>query len=96
MSGRVILISNGHAAVYVWHGKQLHGPMEFRADNDGYAALADHLAQDSGMVTEVLVDVIEEEFRSERMPHVVGRDQVGLLKRRAEQGWHDRTRFSSD
>ncbi len=87
MSGRVILISNGHAAVYVWQGKHLHGPMEFMADNDGYAALAEHLAQDSGMVTGVLVDVIEEEFRSERVPHVVGRDQVGLLKRRAEQAF---------
>ena len=87
MSGRVILISNGHAAVYVWHGKHLHGPMEFIADNDGYAALAAHLAQDSGMVTDVLIDVIEEEFRSERVPHVVGRNQVGLLKRRAEQAY---------
>ena len=87
MSARVILISSGHAAVYVWQGKHLHGPMEFAADNDGYTALADHLAQDAGMVTDLLIDVIEEEFRTERVPHVVGRDQAGLLKRRAEQAF---------
>lgn len=87
MSRRVILISNSHAAVYVWQGKHLHGPMEFAVGEVGYAALAEYLAQDAGMVTDLLADVIEEEFRSERVPHVVGRDQVGLLKRRAEQAF---------
>jgi len=87
MSARVILISSSHAAVYVWQGKQLHGPMEFAADDAGYAALKEHLAQDAGMVTNLLVDVIEEEFRTERVPHVAGSDQVGLLKRRLDQAF---------
>ena len=87
MSARVVLISSSHAAVYVWQGKHLHGPMEFAAGDTGYAALAECLAQDPGMVTNLLVDVIEEEFRTERVPHVVGRDQVGLLKRRVEQAF---------
>ena len=87
MSARIILVSSNHAAVYVWQGKRLHGPLEFAADDDGYAALAGVLEQDPGMVTDVLVDVIEEEFRTERVPHVTGRDQVGLLKRRAEQAF---------
>lgn len=87
MSRRVILVSSNHAAVYVWQGKHLHGPMEFAAGEAGYAALAEYLAQDAGMVTDLLADVIEEEFRSERVPHVVGRDQAGLLKRRAEQAF---------
>ena len=87
MSARVILISSSHAAVYVWQGKHLHGPMEFAANDAGYAALAEHLAQDAGRVTDLLVDVIEEEFRTERVPHVAGRDQTALLKRRAEQAF---------
>ena len=87
MSARVILISSSHAAVYVWQGKHLHGPMEFAAGEAGYTALAEHLAQDAGMVTNLLVDVIEEEFRTERVPHVTGRDQAGLLKRRVEQAF---------
>jgi hypothetical protein len=65
----------------------LHGPAEFAADDDGYAALSEVLAQDPGTVTDVLVDVIEEEFRTERVPHVTGRDQIGLLKRRLDQAY---------
>lgn len=84
---RVILISSNHAAVYEWHGKHLNGPLEFAAGDAGYAALAGHLMQDPGTVTDLLLDVIEEEFRSERVPHVVGRDQAGLLKRRMEQAF---------
>ncbi len=87
MSTRVILLSNNHASLYLWQGKQLHASVEFVADEDGYAALTDCLAQDAGRVTDLLVDVIEEEFRSERVPHVVGRDQAGLLKRRVEQAF---------
>lgn len=87
MTARVVLISSSHAAVYVWQGKHLHGPMEFAAGDAGYAALAEYLAQEPGIVTNLLVDVIEEEFRTERVPHVVGRDQVGLLKRRVEQAF---------
>ncbi|MBI3775786.1 MAG: hypothetical protein HY273_09590 [Gammaproteobacteria bacterium] len=87
MSARILLVSSNHAAVYVWHGKQLHGPIEFAADEAGYAALTRQLEQDAGLVTSLLVDVIEEEFRSERVPHVAGRDQAGLLKRRLEQAY---------
>jgi hypothetical protein len=84
---RVLYIANAQAALYEWRGRTLCEPQTFSADAAGRAALAESLARDPFLVTDVLVDVIEEEFRGELAPHVVGRDQAALLRRRAEQAF---------
>lgn len=86
-NARTILITNSNAAVYLWQGKHLHALQEFSNDDAGRAALAENLARDVRTVTDVLVDVIEEEFRTDRMPHVRGNDHEVLLRRRAEQAY---------
>lgn len=84
---RVLLLSNNAATLYLWQGGHLHALEEFSGDDAGRAALATHLARDPRSVVDVLVDVIEEEFRIERIPHVQVRDRNALLRRRAEQAY---------
>lgn len=84
---RVILLSNSAATLHEWQGRRLRLLEEFQADDAGREALAAHLARDPRTLVDVLVDVIEEEFRIERVPHVTGRDHNILVQRRAEQAF---------
>lgn len=84
---RVLYISNSHAVMYEWHGGRLLAPVVFKADVDGQDAFEQYVKTDTGTVVSVLVDIVEEEFRNELVPHVSGRDHAILVRRRAEQAF---------
>ncbi len=84
---RVLYITNSHAAMYEWQGGTLLDPAVFAADEAGRDAFENYVKGDTRTVVSVLVDVIEEEFRNELVPHVVGRDHAILVARRAEQAF---------
>lgn len=55
----------------------------FELNDEGVAAFSDYIMADADHASAVLVDVIEEEFRIENVPHVMGSDRHRLLDRKA-------------
>jgi hypothetical protein len=55
----------------------------FSGDAAGYAELGQQLTSTELQPVSILVDLIEEEFREETLPHTVGRDRVRLHGRHA-------------
>jgi hypothetical protein len=78
-------------AVYHWSGNALLEPLWFGADEDGlteFSLYLDHAPHDP---VYLLVDVVEEEFREETIPHVVGSDRRALIRTRLNRLFRDPT-----
>ncbi len=78
-------------AVYHWSGSDLLEPLWFGADEDGlteFSLYLDHAPHDP---VYLLVDVVEEEFREESIPHVTGNDRRSLLRTRLNRLFRDPT-----
>ncbi len=56
---------------------------KFELSDEGTQDFSDYIKQDADHPSAVLVDVIEEEFRIENAPHVMGADRHRLLDRKA-------------
>ena len=64
---------------------------KFDLTDEGVGAFADFLKQDPDHPSAFIVDVIEEEFRIENIPHVGGADRDRLLERKAAALFHAAT-----
>ena len=91
MSRRVLFLAGGRLAVYHWEGGELLEPLWFGADEDGlteFSLYLDHAPRDP---VYLLVDVVEEEFREEPIPHVMGGDRRALIRTRLNRLFRDPT-----
>lgn len=78
-------------AVFHWSGGALLEPLWFGADEDGlteFSLYLDHAPHDP---VYMLVDVVEEEFREETIPHVIGGDRRSLIRTRLNRLFRDPT-----
>jgi len=78
-------------AVYHWSSGAPLEPLWFGADEDGlteFSLYLDHAPRDP---VYLLVDVVEEEFREESIPHVVGGDRRSLIRTRLNRLFRDPT-----
>ena len=91
MSRRVLFLAGGRLAVYHWSGSELLDPLWFGADEDGLTEFALYLAHSPRDPVYMLVDVVEEEFREETIPHVMGADRRALLRTRLNRLFRDPT-----
>ncbi len=78
-------------AVYHWSGGELLEPLWFGADEDGLTEFALYLAHAPHDPVYLLVDVVEEEFREESIPHVIGNDRRSLMRTRLNRLFRDPT-----
>ncbi len=83
MAGKRIfyIASNELTAVYCNGGRvQLLG--DFPATPEGFEMFGEYLKKEPDFPSAFLVDVIEEEFRIDTVPHVMGLDRIKLLERK--------------
>ena len=78
-------------AVYHWSGGELLEPLWFGADEEGLTEFALYLTHAPHDPVYLLVDVVEEEFREESVPHVVGNDRRSLIRTRLSRLFRDPT-----
>ena len=78
-------------AVYHWSGGELLEPLWFGADEDGLTEFSLYLTHAPHDPVYLLVDVVEEEFREESIPHVVGNDRRALIRTRLNRLFRDPT-----
>lgn len=83
---RRLLFFPGHRIIaYEWEGGRFHSVRSFEPDQEGRNAFRAWLEQAPRMPLQLLVDVIEEEFHVDRVPHVIGRDRAELHRRTAQK-----------
>jgi hypothetical protein len=90
MGKRIFFISSGVLQVF-HHDGRLGEPISFRADEEGLTSFALYLEQPWKDPVYVLVDFVEEEFREEQIPHVMGADRQSLIRTRLTRLFRDAT-----
>jgi hypothetical protein len=78
---RIFYFSGYRMKVFEWRQKKILGSHTFEPDEDGFQHFADYLAACVPMPGQLLIDVIEEDFRRESIPMVSGKDRKIVLQR---------------
>ena len=81
MMRRVFLITSNQMKVFEWHDRTLFSSCEFKSNDKGVADLETFLRSSRRMVSQILVELIEEDFQREKIPHVYGNDRQSLIRR---------------
>lgn len=81
-----LLFFPGHRILaYEWQRGRFLRTESFEPDERGRAAFRAWLDQSPRQPVQLLLDVIEEEFHVDRVPHVIGRDHSQLFERTAQR-----------
>ena len=83
------MIGAGQAAVYEWRDNVAVRRAVFDAGEEGRQGFRRYLAETPGIPFYLLVDVADEEYRQDTVPHVSRRDRQALLKRKAARLFKD-------
>jgi len=86
---RVFYFSGHRMRVFEWEQRELLGTHEFEPDEAGFAAFEYFLDDAIGIPARLLVDMIEEDFRREDIPHVNSRDRKSLVQRLVERHYRE-------
>lgn len=78
---RTFYFSGHRLTAFHWKGKLFTGSCSFESDQEGYDKFRAYLAGTANVPSRMLVDVIEEDFRKEDIPHVHGRDRSAVISR---------------
>src|SRR5688572_7910592 len=81
----LICISADQASVALSHNGKLGRCRVFRNDEPGRQDFDRLLASIRNVPVQVMVDVVEEDYRFELLPHARGRDRGELIERRLRQ-----------
>jgi len=79
---RVLLLSADRATLYVARGGRIADALQFPNGDEGFAGFARFLAASPSAPVSILVDVVEEEYRQDSIPHVHGADRRAVLSRK--------------
>ena len=83
-SKTLLFLSADHFQAYAWDGGNLSDAQYFNNDANGREQFSEYLKLHR-KPTYMLVDVIEEDFRQETVPHLIGKNRRGLIDRKFEQ-----------
>jgi len=78
---RLFYFTGYRLSVLHWKGKELVGSSSFEPTDTGLEDFRNYLLQTENIPGKFLVDVIEEDFRSEKIPHVGSRDRSSVISR---------------
>jgi hypothetical protein len=85
LSTRTLLfLSADHFQAYAWDSGKLSEVHYFTNDSDGREQFSTYLQQHKEPAL-LLIDVIEEDFRHESVPHLIGGNRHALIERKFEQ-----------
>jgi len=82
---KLFFLSDNHLSAWQWRSGKLAKAGDFQADSEGLAGFAEYLAKSPNTPIHLLVDVIEEDFRIETIPHILGKDRKTLIQRKLNQ-----------
>jgi hypothetical protein len=86
---RTVFLSADKLTVYHWIRGKLGGSYLFDIDEQGQANFERYLQETPNYPVSVVVDVIEEEYRLDTIPHVFGSDRRAVIKRKESRMFRD-------
>jgi hypothetical protein len=78
---RLFYFTGYRLSVLHWEGKKLIGTISFEPTDSGLEKFRNYLTQTENVPGKFLVDVIEEDFRKEKIPHVGNKDRKAVISR---------------
>ena len=78
---RILFLKGEKLISFHWNGKKLTGKVSFHADTEGFKSFELYLACLPKFPIKFIVDVIEEDFRFEEIPHAFGSAKNALIQR---------------
>ena len=82
---RALLVAADRATLYLWQNGTLASSFIFPHDDGGMANFKRYLTQSASLPTYIMVDVVEEEYRHDTVPHVRGKDRRAVIERRQQR-----------
>lgn len=92
---RALFISAHKAAVYHWHKGELASSYLFDANQEGKLFFERYLRETPNIPVYMLVDVFEEEFKRDTIPHVFGSDRESLIERKKSRLFRETPYYSA-
>lgn len=80
----LLYLTAGACHACTWHNGTLSPALSFPHSSEGLAAFASHI-RTCRIPAIMLADLIEEDFRHERLPHLRGRERSVLIRRKLDQ-----------
>jgi hypothetical protein len=78
---RLFYFSGHRLTVFHWNRKHFVGACSFEDDDKGFNKFRQYLQSSAKIPTGILLDIIEEDFRKELIPHVIGKDRKAVIDR---------------
>lgn len=89
MRKQLFYLTNHELTAYSCHGANVALENIFENDENGWQRFADYLSDMRSMPAYFLVDLIEEDFQRDSVPHAVGKARQALLERKLTQLYRD-------
>ncbi|MGH8610788.1 MAG: hypothetical protein ACREYF_01760 [Gammaproteobacteria bacterium] len=93
---RALLLASESITVYHWEQGRITHSLVFDNDESGLAFFARYLSEALNAPLYVLVDMVEEEFRQDTIPHVSGADRRTVLQRKQRRVFRGTDYFYSE
>ena len=91
---RLFYFTGYRLSVLHWKGKQLLGTTSFEPTEKGLEMFRAYLSNTENISSKFLVDVIEEDFRNEKIPHVGARDRNAVISRLVDRFYRSSRQYS--
>lgn len=86
---RALLLGAHKATVYHWHKGEIGSSYIFDANEEGREQFSRYLHETAKTPLTIIVDVFEEEYRHDTIPHVFGPDRAALVDRKQDRLFRD-------
>jgi hypothetical protein len=86
---QLFYLNNNNLTAYAWASGNISVVREFQNDLYGQQEFSTYLAANAKVTAYLLVDLIEESFQRDTIPHVLGKARTTLIKRRLGQIFRD-------
>lgn len=91
---RLFYFTGYRLSVLHWKGKKLVGTSSFEPTESGLEKFRSYLSQTEKLPGKFLVDVIEEDFRNEKIPHVGSKDRKAVISRLVDRFYRSSKNYS--
>jgi len=90
---RALFLSADKLAVYHWYRGKLGSSYLFDTDREGQKNFIRYIRETPNSPVYIMVDVIEEEFRVDTIPHVFGADRDAVIQRKQSRLFREASYF---
>ncbi len=84
---RILILDTSKLTAYAWHKGQVRVDAEFTPEETGFDGFRSYLKKNLASLFHLLVDLPDESFQQDTLPHVVGSDRRALLARKLTQNF---------